>query len=103
MHEPNAQAVHLQGQTANKLEAEARIEFYRSRYLFFRKYYGNVSAAVLKAALFTNLTLNVIILGMVNSSPFFKNSKIYRKFRVRKGLWKWHLMGCPDGMGLPRK
>jgi GT2 family glycosyltransferase len=102
VHEPNARAVHLQGQTANRLEAEARIEFYRSRYLFFRKHYGNVRAAFLKSALFANLTLNVIILGVVNSLPLFRNSRIYRKFLVRKSLLKWHLLGCPNGMGLPR-
>jgi len=102
VHEPRASAVHLQGTTAGKHEAEARIEFYRSRYLFFRKQYGIVQGRVLHVVLCVNLTLNVLALGMANLFTGGSVQALGRKLRVRARLWRWHLAGCPEGHGLPR-
>jgi GT2 family glycosyltransferase len=102
LHEPRATAVHLQGATANTLKVEARIEFYRSRYLFFQKHYTARSTIVLKTALTANLALNTAFLGAVQFLTLGKSQGVSEKLRVRKGLWEWHRAGCPDGMGLPR-
>ena len=102
MHEPRAVAVHIQGATARNYEASARIEFYRSRYLFFRKHYGAGATRILKSLLLANLTLNVIILGSATLASLGKAEGLAGKFRVRSELWKWHLQGCPTGPGLPR-
>jgi GT2 family glycosyltransferase len=101
-HHPGAHAVHLQGATAKKMELESRIEFYRSRYLFFRKHYGRPSTFLLKSAQMANLTLEVGALGLVNAVACGNLPDIARRFTVRYGLWRWHLRGCPDGQGLPR-
>jgi len=102
IHEPRARAVHLQGATAATYKASARIEFYRSRYLFFRKHYGAVTAGFLKSVLFANLFLNVVVLGAVTLFTLGKVPGPADRFRVRADLWKWHLKGCPPGSGLPR-
>ena len=102
LHEPRATAVHLQGATANTLKVEARIEFYRSRYLFFQKHYTACSTIVLKTVLTVNLALNAAFLGAVHCLTIGKARGISEKLRVRKGLWEWHRDGCPDGTGLPR-
>lgn len=102
MHEPRARAVHLQGATARSHGAAARIEFYRSRYLFFRKHYGKVSANLIKAVFAANLTLNVSVLGFAWLALLGRPHSVARSFRVKREIWKWHLRGCPDGPGLPR-
>ncbi|MFH1114655.1 MAG: glycosyltransferase family 2 protein, partial [Pseudomonadota bacterium] len=94
-HEPRACAVHLQGATANAVKTGARIEFYRSRYLFFRKHYGARSMNVLRGVLTANLALNVAFLGMVNAATRGRSGGVSGKYAVRKGLWEWHREGCP--------
>jgi GT2 family glycosyltransferase len=103
VHEPRARAAHLQGGTAKTYQAAARIEFYRSRYLFFDKHYGKLAHAVLKTALVANLTLNVVVLGAACVLTLTRIPSLWGTFRLRKDLWHWHVQGCPEGMGLPRK
>jgi len=102
LHEPRARAIHLQGATAKTYQAAARIEFYRSRYLFFRKHYGTRSMHFLKAVLKTNLLCNVVVLGIVRLATFGKLRSLEANYRVKKALWNWHRQGCPSGPGLPR-
>lgn len=102
VHEPRARAVHLQGATARSHGAAARIEFYRSRYLFFRKHYGQGYANLIKAIFTVNLTLNVSALGLAWLATLGRPRSVARILRVKRDLLKWHLQGCPDGPGLPR-
>lgn len=102
LHEPRAAAVHLQGATANTLKAEARIEFYRSRYLFFQKHYGERAMRVLGTVLSANLALNVVFLGLARMVTFGVSRGVSERYMVRKALWDWHRSGRPDGPGLPR-
>jgi len=103
MHQPLARAVHLQGATAKSYRAGARIEFYRSRYRFFSNHYGNAQTRILKAVLLTNLTLNVLVLGIARVMTLGRSSSLETRFHVCWELWKWHFQGCPTGPGLPRQ
>ena len=103
VHEPRARAVHLQGATANTFQAEARIEFYRSRYLFFQKHYGGLTRTVLTAVLTLNLTMNLLFLGVASFVTLGRIGPLSQSLRVRAALWKWHMQGCPASSGLPRK
>lgn len=103
VHEPTAKAVHLQGATAKTYQAASRIEFYRSRYVFFRKHYGLSAMNALKAVMIANLTLNAVGLGIATAVTLGKVHDVAGQFRVRTQLWKWHLKGCPEGWGLPRE
>jgi GT2 family glycosyltransferase len=103
VHEPRASAVHLQGATAKTYQAAARIEFYRSRYLFFHKHYGSRSMQFLRSVLKMNLLLNVLVLGVVRMVTLGKCRSVAAKYGVRKELWDWHRQGCPLGPGLPRR
>jgi len=102
LHEPRANAIHLQGATAKTHQAAARIEFYRSRYRFFEKHYGNGKTRVLRTALGANLLLNALFLGCATLVTLGGMPSITQKFRVRYELWRWHWQGCPDGPGIPR-
>ncbi|MDQ1238765.1 MAG: hypothetical protein QG577_950 [Thermodesulfobacteriota bacterium] len=101
-HHPAATAIHLQGATANTLGSAARIEFYRSRYTFFRKHYGAGQTAILKAVQVCNLSLNVLFLGLVVVLSAGKSGGALGRLRVKYALWLWHLRGCPQDVGLPR-
>jgi len=101
-HHPGADAVHLQGATAKKMELESRIEFYRSRYIFFRKHYGSFSTNVVKIVQVASLTINVAFWGLVAAATCGTISNQARRLEVKFGLWRWHLWGCPEGQGLPR-
>lgn len=101
-HDPLAKAVHLQGATAKTYNAAPRIEYYRSRYVFFGKMYGRTSELCLKMALTLNLTFNSVFLGMAALFTFGQSRKLNEKFFQRLSLWLWHLKGFPSGAGLPR-
>ncbi len=102
LHEPRAKAVHLQGATADAHPASARIEFYRSRYLFFRKHHGSWAMRFLKSAMIANLILNVAGLGLVALLTLGQARSVTNRLKVRAELLKWHLLGCPEGIGLSR-
>lgn len=101
-HDPVAKAVHLQGATAKTYRAAPRIEYYRSRYTFFRKMYGRPSELCLKMALILNLTLNSLFLGMTALFAFGQSRKLNEKFSQRLSIWLWHVKGFPSDAGLPR-
>ncbi len=101
-HDPDARAVHLQGATAKKYNAAPRIEYYRSRYIFFRKRYGKPGEIILKTALTINLTLNTIVLGLGTILTLGRSREIKEKFFQRLSLWIWHIKGFPKESGLPR-
>ncbi len=102
VHDPRPKAFHLQGATAKTYQSAARIEFYRSRYLFFRKHYGPGAEEFLRTVMILNLLLNVVFLGAATLVTMGKVTGIKGRFRLRRDLWKWHLNGCPTGPGLPR-
>ena len=103
LHEPRAKAIHLQGATADIAPPSARIEFYRSRYIFFSKHYGSGAMRLLKSVLTANLMLNVAGLGLIALATLGQARSVGNRLRVRTELLKWHLQGCPDGQGLPRE
>lgn len=102
IHEPRARAVHLQGGTAKRVEAAARIEFYRSRYLFFRKRYGRRSEVILRAALCVAVGLRAGAFGFANVLSLGLNPRLRHKFSVNVKLFLWHIRGCAEGNGLAR-
>lgn len=102
VHDPLAKAFHLQGGSAKSYRSAARIEFYRSRYTFFEKFYGSMSKSFLKTIVMINLGLNVTIYSVMNLVTLGLFERIRERSKVWSALWSWHLKGCPDGYGLPR-
>ncbi|OGP53828.1 MAG: hypothetical protein A2Y65_06035 [Deltaproteobacteria bacterium RBG_13_52_11] len=92
---PGAQILHLQGASASMAKAEARIEYYRSRYRFFITWYGRGKAVLLKAGLVLRLVGEVAI----NSSLFW-NKRYRERWRGYCRLLLWHLRFCPSNEGL---
>jgi GT2 family glycosyltransferase len=95
---PHARIYHLQGQTARKNLAAARVEYWKSRYIFFRKHYSLLSNIVLKAGLLLRLCVSIVL--QIPASAV--SAKTRDKLAVSFHLLNWHIMGCPDGWGLAR-
>ncbi len=102
IHDPHAKAVHLHGATASKYKSSARIEFYRSRYIFFRKHYGPLSENILRTAMIINLVLNMVVLGSANVATLSLNESLRDRLKMRFDLLKWHILDRPEKWGLPR-
>jgi GT2 family glycosyltransferase len=86
-HLPDAHVIHLYGESTKKKQPlRTRIEYYRSRYIFFRK---NRSAAVYRAL--RAIVMAKILLGCVFGG---RRAQEYRK------ILAWHREGEPAKSGL---
>ncbi len=101
-HIPQARAVHLQGATAKRYPAPARIEFQRSKLLYFAKtqpraYPLALSLLFLKAM--SNALAHLMLLAM--------GGILHPSWRARAIVYAhilaWYLAGRPKDVGLPDK
>ena len=102
-HVPDARVFHLSGHSKKKTPWESQIEYYKSLYKFFRKNRGTVSYLTIRilkpCKIFINLLLN--ILG--NLITLFQNAKLRSRLLKYYKLLMWHLLLCPDSMGIQKK
>ena len=101
-HLPQVLVWHGQGQTAQQERIAARIEYWRSRYLFFRKNHSLASRFILRAGLFLRLMIDWAGNGLLTFLTRGTVRRIKQKHHVNQALLEWHLKGCPSTMGLPR-
>lgn len=99
-HHPTANIFHLQGQSAGKVNVRARIEYWISRYLFFKKHYGAGTLITLRAGLLIKLLINILLLLMQNMIFLFSSKKAKDRLALNIRLLLWHLMGTPLHWGL---
>jgi len=90
---PTAKIFHAQGKTVGS-NLHARIMFYRSRYLFFKKWNPH-SYPLFCLVIFLRLIANIILslTGLLFTGGF--NNSIRKRFIVYIQLLIWHLHGCP--------
>ncbi len=102
-HVPDTRVFHLSGHSKRKAPGESQIEYYKSLYKFFRKNKDHVSYLTLRilkpCKIFINLVLN--ILG--NMITLFQNEKRRNRLLKYYKLLIWHLLLCPDDMGIHKK
>ncbi|UCC66696.1 MAG: glycosyltransferase family 2 protein [Deltaproteobacteria bacterium] len=92
---PHAQILHLQGASVAMAKTEAKIEFCRSRYLFFAKHRGRVRTTLFKLGLMLRL------LGEVLSNALLLWRRRYReRWKTSWRLLLWHFNSCPSHEGL---
>jgi hypothetical protein len=99
-HVPQAQVYHFQGKSAEAMKKRARIEFYRSRYHFFKKNRGHLQWFLLLIGLMIRLGIELIFITAACLFTFFKVKKWRQKLSIFAYLMGWHLRLCPEGMGL---
>jgi hypothetical protein len=99
-HVPRAHIFHLQGKSAEAAKERAKVEYYRSRYLFFKKNRGSIEWAVLFMGLVIRLGVEFMMASVVCFFTLFTIRKWRRKLSTYAYLTWWHLRFCPRRMGL---
>ncbi len=102
VHLPEVSVWHGQGQTARQAVAAARIEYWRSRYAYFRKHHRRLARGVLRAGLMARLGADFAASLIITALTVGQSLRWRQKFAVQNALVRWHLGGCPDQAGLPR-
>jgi GT2 family glycosyltransferase len=92
---PGARILHLQGASASLAKSETRIEYYRSRYRFFTKWYGRGKTAILKGGLILRLATEVAANSLLLWSRRYRT-----RWKIFSRLLSWHLRSCPSSEGL---
>jgi GT2 family glycosyltransferase len=102
VHLPEVRVTHGQGQTAKQISVAARIEYWRSRYIYFAKNHCAVTRLVLTVGLMVRLLFDWLAAGLFTLATLGRNARWRSRFKVCSSLAGWHLLCCPVGMGLPR-
>jgi GT2 family glycosyltransferase len=87
---PSAFIYHLQGQSIGR-NVRSRIEFYRSRYQYFRKWESRPYYYVIRGVILLRLAMNLLLtsLGLVLTLGFKRDLR--DKWSVYRSLLIWHL------------
>ena len=101
-HLPNVYIWHGQGKSVSSMPAAARIEYWRSRYVYFRKHHNRFTQTALVAGLGFRLLLGWLGNFVALAVCLGMNARVWHKFRLQTALLKWHLRGRPAECGLPR-
>ena len=99
-HVPQAEVYHFQGKSAEAVKKEARVEFYRSRYHFFKKNRGQLQWFFLLMGLIVRLGVQWFLITGACLFTFFRVKKWRQRLSVLAYLIGWHLRLCPEGIGL---
>jgi GT2 family glycosyltransferase len=103
LHFPQVRVVHLQGRATNKVPLRSRVEFHRSRLLYFRTHYGQAACALLYVGTLVRLVFNTLSHALLVVLTLGLAPKLRNKCVVYAGLLSWYLLGCPQGWGLRRR
>jgi hypothetical protein len=99
-HIPQAEVIHFQGKSAEKDKKRAKVEYYRSRYQFFKKNRGVGQWFVLLIGLLIRLSIELLSMALVCILTGFTVKRWRNRFSNYAYLLWWHFKGCPEGMGL---
>ena len=89
-HVPTALIYHFQGQSIGR-DIQSRIEFYRSRYQFFRKWKSRPYFTIVRIVIFLRLCINWLLTSVANIFSLGMNRELRDKFFVYSRLILWHL------------
>jgi GT2 family glycosyltransferase len=102
VHLPDVHVWHGQGQTAKQISVGARIEYWRSRYIYFGKNHSWLTKLILTAGLMTRLFFDWIAAILLTILTLGQNARWRSRLRVCSAIVIWHFSGCPAKSGLPR-
>lgn len=101
-HLPQVEVWHEQGKSAKTVFVGARIEYWRSRYFYFRKNHGGAARVFLGVGLGVKLLVDGLASALAVLITLGRSPRWRDKFCVQAGVIRWHCAGCPTSMGLPR-
>lgn len=102
-HVPAAVAVHGQGRTAKRYRSAPRIEFQRSKLIYYRKTGGFLAWLTVSMILVVRALANATSSLLLCLLSLCLNKGKRQKAVVYGGVLAWHLLGRPEGWGLPDK
>ena len=94
VHVPTAFIYHLQGQSIGR-NVRSRIEFYRSRYQFFRKWRSRPRYIAVCVVIMLRLVLDWFLTSVGMLLTLGHRRELRDKWAVYGRLLGWHLRGCP--------
>jgi heptosyltransferase-1 len=97
---PDAKVYHTGGKSAEGLEIDSRIEYWRSRYIFFRENYPVSVSIILHIGLAVKLLLNITSNLLVSCLVLFLNKKYRQKVKTYLKIFAWHILGMPGDWGI---
>jgi GT2 family glycosyltransferase len=100
---PGARAIHGQGQTANRFRGPSRVEFQRSKLIFFRKTQSSAAYLAVSAFLVVRTFINALAGAVTCAATLFLNQLLRQKAGTYWYLLGWHLALRPASWGLPGK
>jgi GT2 family glycosyltransferase len=90
---PTARVFHYQGRSVG-MGADARIMFYRSRYIYFKKWYLR-SYPLIYCIIFARLLVNAALSLLGIFLTLGLKNDLNKKFTTYTQLIAWHFKGCP--------
>jgi GT2 family glycosyltransferase len=93
-HVPGAFIYHFQGQSIGR-DVRSRIEFYRSRYQFFRKWRSRRYFLLICLVIVVRLIINWLLTAVANMLMLGLKKSLRDKWLVYSQLLIWHVNGCP--------
>jgi GT2 family glycosyltransferase len=90
-HVPGAEVIHYQGKGAERDKKRAKVEYYRSRYLFFKKNRGFWERFFLRIGLMIKLCFEFFAMAFVCILTGFAVKNWRRKLTLYAYLLWWHL------------
>jgi GT2 family glycosyltransferase len=89
---PDAMIYHLQGQSIGR-NVRSRIEFFRSRYQFLRKWHGELYYRVTAGIIFFRLLVDTLLNGVGVIFTLGMAAGLRQKLFTYLQIMKWHLSG----------
>ncbi len=99
-HVPQAEIVHFQGRSAETKKREAKVEYYQSRYRFFRKNRGDLQWFLLLVGLMARLAIELFTMAVGCLMALFFVRRWRKRLSIYLYLMAWHLRFCPKEWGL---
>ena len=100
-HLPQVEVWHEQGRSASQVPVAARIEYWRSRYLYFAKNHASPVRFLLRLGLGVRLLTTWLGNGLLVLVRLGGERARYR-WTVATALLNWHWRRCPASLGLAR-
>ncbi|KHE91985.1 MAG: glycosyltransferase family 2 protein [Candidatus Scalindua rubra] len=101
-HVPDAEVFHLSGHSKKKNPWRSQIEYYKSLYMFFRKNRTPVSYLTLRILKPWKISINLILNILGNLITLFQKEGLRNRLLKYYKLSVWHLLMCPDSMGIQK-
>jgi hypothetical protein len=102
-HVPDAEVFHLSGHSKKKMPWRSQIEYYKSLYKFFRKNRTLLSYFSLRVLKPCRVFINLILNMLGNMITLFQSERLRGRLLKYYKLFIWHLLMCPDSMGIQKK